>query len=72
MSQRPIQELDVVALTVDIPGKKLLRGQVGTIVHVYSPDAFEVEFVDNVGHTYGLATLSSSQVFLLHFEPVAA
>lgn len=72
MIDRPIQELDVVALTVDVPEKKLVRGQVGTVVHVYSPDAYEVEFVGNDGRTYGLATLSAPQVFLLRFEPMAA
>jgi uncharacterized protein DUF4926 len=72
VKDRPIRELDVVALTEDIPAKNLLRGQVGTVVHVYSPGAFEVEFVDNEGRTYGLATLSSGQLFPLLFEPIAA
>ena len=72
MSNKPIQELDVVALTVDLPDQKLQRGQVGTVVFVYAPDAFEVEFVDNSGHTYGLVTLNLSQLLVLHYEPLAA
>lgn len=70
--EKPIQELDVVALTEDIPSENLLRGQVGTVVHVYSPTDFEVEFVDENGRTYALATLSASQLFRLRFGPVAA
>jgi len=65
-------ELDAVALTVDVPAEGLTRGSVGTIVQVYSPDEFEVEFVDNGGNTYGLATLKSDQLLRLHFDPVAA
>jgi hypothetical protein len=59
-------------LTVDLPQFKLTRGNVGTVVSVYSPDAFEVEFVDDNGRTYGLATLNSSQLLRLHYKPIAA
>ncbi len=45
-----LQPYNVVALTEDLPQYGLVRGQVGTIVEQYSPDAFEVEFVDNSGH----------------------
>jgi Domain of unknown function (DUF4926) len=72
MSDRQIRELDVVALTVDLPQLKLVRGQVGTVVFVYPPDGFEVEFVDDDGHTYGLTTLSRSQLLRLHYKPIAA
>ena len=72
MSDRQIRELDVVALTVDLPQAKLVRGQVGTVVFVYPPDAFEVEFVDDDGHTYGLTTLNTSQLLRLHYKPIAA
>ena len=66
------EELDVVALTVDLPDSCLVTGNVGTIVHVYAPGAYEVEFVDNGGHTYGLLTLRSDQILRLQFAPVAA
>jgi hypothetical protein len=72
MSEQQIHELDVVALTVDLPEFKLVRGQVGTVVFVNSPDSFEVEFVDDAGQTYGLATLNSSQLLRLHYKPIAA
>ena len=38
--------LDVVALTENLPDFNLYKGQVGTIIEVYEPDVFEVEFVD--------------------------
>ncbi len=48
-------ELDSVALLVDRPRSNLPKGQVGTIVCVYGEhEAFEVEFVDEDGFTYGL------------------
>jgi hypothetical protein len=72
MTEQAFQELDVVALTSDVPEEGLHRGQVGTIVHVYAPDAFEVEFIDRQGHTYGLATLGASQLLRLQYDPIAA
>lgn len=72
MSDQQINELDVVALIEDLPQLKLARGQVGTVVFVYSPDAFEVEFVDDTGHTYCLATLNGSQLLRLRYKPIAA
>jgi hypothetical protein len=72
MNDRRICELDVVALTVDLPELKLVRGQVGTVVFVYPRDAFEVEFVDDSGRTYRLSTLNGSQLLRLHYRPIAA
>ncbi len=72
MARSEIQDLDLVALIVDLPSEQLYRGQVGTVVHVHTPDTFEVEFVDESGHTYGLTTLSADQLLLLHWEQVAA
>jgi hypothetical protein len=67
-----IRALDTVALTVDLPQVKLVRGQVGTVVFVYPPDSFEVEFVDGEGRTYALTTLTASQLLRLHYKPIAA
>ena len=64
--------LDVVALTEDVPAEGLVRGQVGTIVEVYEPSAFEIEFCDNDGRTYALLPLKAEQLLLLHHEPVEA
>ncbi|CAA9439244.1 MAG: hypothetical protein AVDCRST_MAG64-4022 [uncultured Phycisphaerae bacterium] len=72
MARPVIRELDVVALVADLPAERLCRGNVGTVVHCYSPDAFEVEFVDAAGHTYGLTTLAADQLLVLHYEPAAA
>lgn len=66
-----VHELDVIALTRDLPDAGLVRGQVGTVVMILSPDAYEVEFVDTAGRTYGLVTLKSSDLMLLHHDRVA-
>jgi hypothetical protein len=68
----PIELLDVVALTEDLPDKKLRRGQVGTVVEVLAPGAFEVEFVDNQGRTYAQLAIPARQLMVLHEEPVEA
>lgn len=62
--------LDVVALTEDIPDRGLLRGQVGTVVELLGPGVFEVEFADNDGRTYAMLSLKSSQLLVLHYQPV--
>ena len=72
MPAGPFNELDVVALMTDMPSARIQRGQVGTIVHVYAPDVFEVEFVDRSGHTYALETLKADQLLRLRYDPVAA
>jgi hypothetical protein len=58
-----IKELDVVALTRDLPKHGLKRGNVGTAVLVHGcGEAFEVEFVGYDGHTVALLTLEQSHV----------
>jgi hypothetical protein len=52
-----IQLLDTVALVCDVPDFGLVAGEVGAVVELLSDDAFEVEFVDDAGYTYGLHTL---------------
>ncbi len=64
-----IHELDVVALIVDIPERGLRRGQVGTVVLVHTPYAFEVEFCDNDGHTYAMLALKAEQLMVLYYQP---
>jgi hypothetical protein len=66
-----LQQYDVVALLEDVPAEKLVRGHVGTIVEIYAPDAFEVEFSDHrTGITYAMCVLRASQLLTLHYEPV--
>ncbi len=65
---RQIQLLDVVALLEDCEDIGLSRGQVGTVVEVYEPGVFEVEFSDDQGRTYALETLPANQLLLLHHQ----
>jgi len=68
---REIKLLDTVALLEDLPEENLWRGQVGAVVEVYDDGkAFEVEFVDATGKTYGLLALRAEQVMLLRHESV--
>jgi uncharacterized protein DUF4926 len=69
----PINLLDVVALTVDLPEVNLRRGQVGTIVDILAGGAaFEVEFSDRQGRTYASLGLRPNQMMVLRYEPVTA
>lgn len=67
-----IELFDVVALTVDLPERGLHRGQVGTVVEVHAPDAFEVEFNDENGRTYAMLALRTHQLMVLHYQPLQA
>jgi hypothetical protein len=64
-----IHLLDVVALTADVPGNGLIRGQVGTVVEVMGPAIYEVEFSDDAGRTYAQLPLRDDQLLVLHYEP---
>ena len=68
---REVQPYDVVTLTEDLSQHSLVRGQVGTIVEQYAPDASEVEFADSHGRTYAMLTLRPDQFLVLHYEPLA-
>ncbi len=65
-----IELLDVVALTDDVPGHGLYRGQVGTVVETLAPGVFEVEFCDNEGRTYASVALRAEQLMVLRYRPV--
>jgi Domain of unknown function (DUF4926) len=67
----PLKLLDVIALVENLPELGLYRGHVGTIVEVYEPGVFEVEFSDMQGQTYALETLTDKQVMVLHHQPIA-
>ncbi|MGH8557321.1 MAG: DUF4926 domain-containing protein [Methylococcales bacterium] len=62
--------LDVVALTEDIPEKRLLRGQVGTLVEQLRPEVFEVEFADISGRTYALIAVPKARLMVLYHQPI--
>ncbi len=72
MQPEPIKLLDVVALLADKPEEGLVSGHVGTVVEVFSPDVFEVEFLDRTGHTFALAELKRSEILILKHDPVPA
>ncbi|MBI4201394.1 MAG: DUF4926 domain-containing protein [Chloroflexi bacterium] len=67
-----IKELDVVALTVDLPDHGLEKGAIGTVVWVYPNQACEVEFLDVQGYTVALVILTFAQVRPLSASEVAA
>lgn len=72
METRPIHQFDSVALLRAVPEERLAAGQVGAVVEVYSPDEFEVEFVDLHGKTLGLRTCGRNELLLLQHEALAA
>jgi hypothetical protein len=68
----PVKLHDVVALLEDKPSEGLSAGQVGTVVEVFAPDVFEVEFLDTNGKTVALTELKRSELLVLKHEAVAA
>jgi hypothetical protein len=62
--------LSVVALMCDMPEAGLVRGQVGTVVEILSPEVFEVEFNDDQGRTYASLALRPNDLLRLHHEPL--
>ncbi len=67
-----IKLLDVVALTEDLPERKLRRGQVGTVVELLAPEVFEIEFTDNDGRTFASLALRADQLMVLYYQPLEA
>jgi hypothetical protein len=61
-----LELLAEVALLRDLPDHGLVRGQVGTVVELFSPHAAEVEFVDDEGRTYATAALAAEDLVRLH------
>jgi hypothetical protein len=72
MQKTPVKLLDVVALLDDKAEAGLVSGQVGTVVEVHSPDAFEVEFLDANGRTIALAEFRRDELLVLRNESVKA
>jgi Domain of unknown function (DUF4926) len=56
------KELDTVVLVRDVPESGLRAGDLGAVVQVYSPEAFEVEFVKAAGGTQALLTLGAQDL----------
>jgi Domain of unknown function (DUF4926) len=72
MSDRAPRLLDVVALLRDLPGDRLSRGQVGTVVDDCDGATVLVEFADADGRTYATPSVPRKDLLVLNYEPVAA
>lgn len=59
-----------VVLLQDLPGKGLIRSQIGTVVELCSHTVGEAGFCDKDGRTYALETLSSDLPMRLHDRPL--
>ena len=57
-----IKVLDTVVMNSDLPKHGLKIGDVGSVVHVYSADAIEVEFVTAAGRTQAVVMVETSKV----------
>jgi hypothetical protein len=64
--------LDVVALLTDLPGHRLARGQVSTIVEQLDDKTLLVEFSDGQGRAYALALCPRDDLLVLHNVPEVA
>ena len=73
-----IKENDLVALLVDLPDKRLRRGDVGTVIEVFGrtehhPGGYLIEFVTEAGEVYAHADVTDeSQLVQLRFKREAA
>jgi hypothetical protein len=56
------RELEPVVLIRDLPEAGLRAGDMGAVVHVYGPQALEVEFVTAAGRTQAVLTLNPEDV----------
>jgi hypothetical protein len=65
-----LELLAEVALLRDLPERGMVRGQVGTVVEILSPDAVEVEFADDEGRTYATAGLAAEDLVRLRHAPL--
>ena len=60
-----IRELDIVVLTRDFDTHGLKEGDIGTAVHRYAKEGFEVEFVTGEGETVAVLTVKEADIRLL-------
>lgn len=67
-----IHELDSVVLQRDFPEYGLRKGDLGAVVHVYAPDAVEVEFVRASGNTQALVQLTDADIRPVEDDDVPA
>jgi hypothetical protein len=78
VAMQEIKENDVVALLVDLPEQGLHRGDVGTVVNVFTktehhPGGYVIEFVTESGSINAHADITdASQLMRLNFRREAA
>jgi hypothetical protein len=60
-----INEIDVVALTQDLPKLGLNRGETGTVVDISESGVFLVEFSNENGEMIALESLKIEQIVLV-------
>ncbi len=56
------EELETVVLKKDIKEHDLKKGDIGAVVHVYSKDVVEIEFVKADGKTIAVLTLTPKDI----------
>lgn len=54
--------LDVIVLGRDLPDVRLKRGDLGTIVEIYKPGVFDIEFQTMDGRALAVVTLTDGDV----------
>jgi hypothetical protein len=60
--KKTINEIDIVALTQDLPKLGLNKGQTGTVVDISEPGVFLVEFSNEKGEMISLESLKREQI----------
>lgn len=68
MGKQPLKLYDTVALLKDFPGKKVVFGQVGTVVETLRDGFFKVEFTDTSGQTIAEFAVHADELLLLHYN----
>jgi len=59
----PIEELERIVLTEDLPAHRLQAGDIGTVVLVYADGkGYEVEFCTLSGETIDVVTVDGKQI----------
>ncbi|MBL8161274.1 MAG: DUF4926 domain-containing protein [Anaerolineae bacterium] len=67
-----IEELDMVALTVDLPEYNLRTHDVGAVVLVHGDhDGYEVEFVTITGETVAIVSVFPTQIRRIEANEIA-
>jgi len=72
LMNRKLKILDVVAILIDIPEKRIVKGQVGTVVEDLDDNNFEIEFSDDEGKAIAMASVETKDLLLLHYNLEAA